>query len=70
MSHYLENEKTYNVVLGPFEKKIPFKEFCISPLNSVSKRDSVERRVILDLSFPEGGAVNEGISKEFYMGTK
>ena len=31
---------------------------------SVSKNDSAERRVILDLSYPEGAAVNEGIPKE------
>jgi hypothetical protein len=32
--------------------------------------DSIERRVILDLSFPEGQSVNEFISKEFYLGKK
>jgi hypothetical protein len=36
---------------------------AISPLNSVPKKDSLERRVIVDLSFsPEGLAVNDGIS--------
>lgn len=61
---YIEKEKRYGAILGPF-KQIPFfGEFCISPLNTVSKKDSDERRVILDLSFPEGAAINEGISKE------
>jgi hypothetical protein len=33
---------------------------AISPLNSVPKKDSLERRVIVDLSFsPEGLAVND-----------
>jgi hypothetical protein len=34
---------------------------AISALNSVPKKDSLERRVIVDLSFPEGLAVNDGI---------
>ena len=52
-------------------KKNPF-NCClkISPLNTVTKKDSIERRVILDLSFPEGQSVNEFISKEFYLGKK
>lgn len=67
---YLEKERSYKAVLGPFEQ-IPFSdEFRISPLNTVSKRDSAERRVILDLSFPEGSAINDGISKDFYLNDK
>ena len=51
--------------------EIPFSEgFCISPLNTVSKKDSQERRVILDLSFPEGSSINEGISKDQYLGDR
>ena len=67
---YLEKEKHYGAILGPFDQ-VPFSEdFCISPLNTVSKKDSLERRVILDLSFPEGSSINEGISKDFYLGSK
>ena len=48
---YLEKEKLYGAVLGPFTE-IPFsKECCISPLNMVSKKEQSERHVILDLSF-------------------
>ena len=56
--------------MGPLDQ-VPFSEdFCISLLNTVSKKDSLERRVILDLSFPEGSSINEGISKDFYLGSK
>ena len=41
--------------------------FCISPLSTVRKKYSQERRVILDLSFL---AINEGIPKDFYLGNK
>ena len=66
---YLSKELSYGAVLGPF-KDIPFsEEFCISPLNTVDKKDSDERRVILDLSYPEGSAVNDGIPKTSYLGS-
>ena len=64
---YLEKEMAYGAVLGPLQT-IPFdEEFRISPLNTVDKKDSDERRVILDLSFPEGSAVNDGIPKNSYL---
>ena len=51
--------------------KNPFScNFKVSPLNTMSKRGTLERRVILDLSFPAGNSVNDFISKEFYLGNK
>ena len=48
---YLKKELDEGSVIGPFDK-IPFEGPCgISPLNSVPKPDSKERRVILDMSF-------------------
>jgi hypothetical protein len=38
--------------------------------NNVTKKDSSERRVILDLSFPPGCSVNDNISKDIYLGEK
>ena len=40
----------------------------VSPLNTTEKRDSDERRVIMDLSFPPGGSVNDRIPKDSYLG--
>ena len=40
----------------------------MSPLNSVPKKDSGDRRLILDLSFPEGNSINDGIPKDEYLG--
>ncbi|CAG2228810.1 unnamed protein product [Mytilus edulis] len=67
---YLLKEATYGAIIGPFDKN-PFScHFKISPLNSVYKKDSVERRVILDLSFPPGRSVNDFISKDVYLGER
>ena len=56
----------FSAIIGPFDKN-PFPgHFKISPLNTVSKKDTLERRVILDLSFPAGNSVNDFISKDNY----
>ena len=63
---YLEQEIAAGSTMGPF--KIPpfWDKIGISPLSSHPKKDSTNRRVILDLSFPHGNSVNDGISKDWY----
>ena len=68
--NYLKKEASYGAIIGPFKNNPFVSELKISPLNTVTKRDSPERRVILDLSFPSGKSVNDHISKEFYLGEK
>ena len=70
MLSYLEKESNCNANLGLFNAN-PFQTgLKISPLNIVPKKDTSERRVILDLSFPSGSAVNDFISNEEYLGDK
>ena len=58
MTNYLIKESSYQAV-GGLIKDNPFNEpIALSPLNSVPQKDSSERRVIVDLSFPEGESVN------------
>ena len=65
---YLSSELAFDSVCGPFARN-PFEApIALSPLNSVPKPDSVERRFILDLSWPAGSSVNDGISKDFFLG--
>ena len=65
---YLSSEISFGAVCGPFARN-PFSgHMAVSPLNSVPKPASDERRFILDLSWPSGSSVNDGISKEFYLG--
>ena len=65
---YLQKECVAGRILGPFPKNPLSSPLVVSPLNSVPKSNEDERRVIVDLSWPHGAAVNEGISKEFYLG--
>ena len=70
MLEYLEKEAENKSILGPF-KSNPFKtKIKISPVNSVPKKDTEERRVILDLSFPRGFSINDFISKHEYLDEK
>ena len=39
-----------------------------SPLMTVPKKDSYNRRVIIDLSFPIGKSVNNGVTNNFFQG--
>ena len=65
---YIQKELSYNALVGPFERN-PFSvPLSTAPLSSVPKKDSTDRRTIMDLSFPLGTSVNDGIPKYTYMG--
>ena len=63
----LDKEVKLGGILGPFVGP-PFSNPRYSPLNSIPKKDSIDRRLILDLSFPHGSAINDGIDKDSYLG--
>lgn len=67
--HFIEVELGHKAIIGPFPSK-PFSPWTReSPLMTRPKKDSDKRRVIVDLSFPEGSAVNDGINIESIYGT-
>ena len=55
-------------IAGPFDTVPLAQGFVVSPRNTVEKRDSEERRVIVDLSWPRGHSVNDGIPSDSYLG--
>ena len=66
---YLQEEIEFGAIVGPFLDP-PFKELHISPFMTREKPGGDHRRVIMDLSFPHGMAVNTNISKDTYLGTE
>ena len=64
---YLDKEVSCQAMLGPFTTT-PFWPWChLNPLMSRPKKDSTDRRVILDLSWPSHASVNGGTPLEIYM---
>ena len=67
---YIEKEIALGATLEPFEH-IPFhgeKPVAISPLSTRKKKDSADRRIIMDCSWPIGFSLNNGIDKNNYLG--
>lgn len=58
---FLTTECNYGAILGPFDSA-PFAPWVrISPIMSRPKKQSDKRRIIIDLTYPEGSGVNSGI---------
>ena len=64
---YLQEEIAMGAIEGPFEES-PFSSCHVSPFMSRPKPSSESRRVIVDLSWPKGESVNDGVDKHGYMG--
>ena len=67
LKEYVQKESSMNVIIGPLQA-IPVANAGISPLSTRPKKNSEERRVILDLSWPPGNSVNDGMVKDNYLG--
>ena len=68
LQKYVKKEASKGAIMGPYDN-IPFQNRVgISPLSTRPKKDSPERQIILDLSFPIGHTVNDGIPKDNYLG--
>ena len=63
---YLKTELSFQALAGPFQGP-PVPNFHASPLMTRPKKDSDNRRVIVDLSWPDGAAVNDGIPTDWYL---
>ena len=70
VDEFISKEVSLGATIGPFNFD-PFSfpwHCCYSPLNTVPKRDSNKRRIIVDLSWPIGFGVNAFIDKDSYLG--
>ena len=68
IDEYIARELGEGTLLGPLKKNPLWSPMVGSPLNITEKRDSSERQVIMDLSFPPGWSVNDRIPKEYSLG--
>lgn len=69
VKRYVEVELQNNALLGPFDRP-PFVPWTnISPVMTRPKAESTKRRIIVDLSFPQGNNVNAHIHKNIIFGS-
>ena len=68
MEDYLRKEQALGCLLGLF-LSLPWEEHvAVSPMSTRPKKNSVKRRVIMDLSWPhDGRSLNDGIVKDRYL---
>ena len=66
VGHYIATELGHGALLGPFDGP-PAATCHFSPLMTRLKKGSRFRRVIIDLSWPRGQSVNDGISRTEYV---
>ena len=67
VQHYLDTELGFGAIAGPFVANPLHQVLTTSPLQTVPKRGSTKRRVVMDLSFPYNASVNDGISTNTYL---
>ena len=67
VQQYLTEELQFQAILGPFyNEPIPLQ---VSPLMVRNKQNSSNKRIIMDLSWPHGASVNDGVLKDSYLQT-
>ena len=67
VAHYISEELSYGALYGPF-KQIPFVAH-MSPLMVRDKQNLDKKRTIIDLSWPKGFSVNDGVARNTYLQT-
>ena len=66
VAFYVATELGHRALAGPF-KGPPVSGLHMSPLMTRPKRDSSHRRVIMDLSWPHGASINDGVEADIYI---
>ena len=67
---YLKRELRSKSMIGPFAKNPFGKKSRISPIDAIPKKDSDDKRIILNLSHPDGLSVNSSLNKNCYLGKR
>ena len=66
VEYYIETELGHRALAGPFGGP-PVVPMQLSPLMTRDKKNAQHRRVIMDLSWPPGFAINDGVDTNWYL---
>ena len=67
VQHYLDTEKQHKAIYGPFKDPPYGDKTQVSPFMTRDKTDSENRRVIIDLSWPQGASINHFTVSNVYL---
>ena len=67
VEHYFQTELSYHAIAGPFSTNPLHQPLVCLPLQTVLKWGSIQRRVVMGLSFPPQSSVNGGIAASSYL---
>ncbi|XP_078619225.1 uncharacterized protein LOC144886464 [Branchiostoma floridae x Branchiostoma japonicum] len=70
VNDYISKELRLGDTIGPLPTDFFNPPLICSPLQTVPKKDSSSRRIVVDFSFPEFTSVNAGISTDTYLGER
>ena len=68
VTRHIQKERSYGTLMGPFHEPSFSQNTAISPMSTRPKKDTEQRRIIMDLSWPRNGlSVNDGIPDDTYL---
>lgn len=68
VENFIKVELTHQALVGPFTES-PFDPWCrTSPMITRDKKDSSDKRIIVDLSFPKDLSVNDALDPSNHLG--
>lgn len=68
VSTFIRTELQHQAIVGPFKDPPFFPWTRNNPIMSRPKKDSHQRRIIIDLTYPQDGSVNQGIDIHSILG--
>ncbi|KAI8507151.1 cytoplasmic pattern recognition receptor signaling pathway in response to virus [Branchiostoma belcheri] len=68
VADYITKERDHGATIGPLPLDFFDPALVCNPLQTVPKKDSNSRRIVVDFSFPDASSVNAGIPTDTYLG--
>ncbi|KAI8483473.1 hypothetical protein Bbelb_388050 [Branchiostoma belcheri] len=70
VADYITKERDHGATIGPLPSDFFDPALVCNPLQTVPKKDSNSRRIVVDFSFPDASSVNAGIPTDTYLGER
>ncbi|XP_066288330.1 uncharacterized protein [Branchiostoma lanceolatum] len=68
VERYIRTELAHGATIGPLPREFFGTPLVCNPLQTVPKKGTADRRIVVDFSYPQGSSVNDGIPTGTYLG--